>query len=196
MQAMDLRKTVEPKSDQLNFDDLIDCTKDITVTDVRLMGSEDQPVAINYEGDDGRPFKPCKSMRRVLIAAWGGKAEEWKGRSMRLYGDPDVKFGGQSVGGIRISHLTDIDGPKTYMLTVTRARRAGYTVQPMDPPERPPYPDDLFAEKLPAIQKTIEAGKITPEQTITRLQKTGQLTEKQRAAIRAIGEQNETGGAE
>lgn len=194
MHAMDLRKTIEPKSDQLNFDDLVDCTKDITVTDVRLMSSADQPVAINYEGDDGRPFKPCKSMRRVLIAAWGGKAEEWKGRSMRLYGDPTVKFGKENVGGIRISHLTDIDGPKTYMLTVTRARRSGFTVEPMETPERPPYPDDLFKEKLPDIKKTIESGKLTPEQAITRLQKTGSLSEKQRAKIREYKAQNETGG--
>lgn len=188
MQAVDIRKTVEPKSDQLNFDDLIDSEKDITVTDVRLMKSEDQPVAVHYEGDDGRPFKPCKSMRRVLIALWGGNAAEWRGRSMRLYGDPSVKFGGSAVGGIRISHMTDIDGEKSLMLTVTRARRAEYKVKPMDPPKRKPLADEVFNDKLPAIKALIEDGKSTPEQAITNLQKHyGEPTKAQREQIRKLG---------
>ena len=186
--VVDIRKTVEPKSDQLNFDDLIDSEKDITVTDVRLMKSDDQPVAVHYEGDDGRPFKPCKSMRRVLIALWGSKADEWRGRSMRLYGDPSVKFGGSAVGGIRISHMTDIDGEKSLMLTVTRARRAEYKVKPMDPPKRKPLPDEVFKDKLPAIKALIGDGKSTPEQAITSLQKHyGEPTAEQRKTIRALG---------
>lgn len=187
MQAVDIRKTVEPRSDQLNFDDLIDSTKDITVTDVRLMKSEDQPVAVHYEGDDGRPFKPCKSMRRVLIALWGSKADEWRGRSMRLYGDPSVKFGGAAVGGIRISHMTDVDGEKSLMLTVTRARRAEYKVKPMDRPKREPLADEVFDEKLPAIKDWVESGKGTPEQAITRLQQYGELNKEQREKVRALG---------
>lgn len=186
MEAVDIRKTVEPKSDQLNFDDLLDSTKDITVTDVRLTKSDDQPVAVHYEGDDGRPFKPCKTCRRVLIALWGGDAAKWRGRSMRLYGDPAVKFGGSAVGGIRISHLTDIDSPKSLMLTVTRARRAEYKVQPMSPPDKPPLTDEEFAAKLPAIIARIESGKGTPERAITFLQKDRELTDEQRARIRNI----------
>jgi hypothetical protein len=186
--AVDIRKTVEPKSDQLNFDDLIDSTKDITVTEVRLMKSDDQPVAVHYEGDDGRPFKPCKSMRRVLIALWGPRADKWAGRSMRLYGDPSVKFGGSAVGGIRISHMTDIEGEKSLMLTVTRARRAEYKVKPMDAPKRKPLADDVFNDKLPAIKALIEDGKSTPEQAITNLQKHyGEPSKEQREQIRALG---------
>lgn len=181
-----LLKTIEPRSDQLNFDDLIHSDKVITVTEVRVHASTEQPLSIHYQGDDGRPYKPCKSMRRVLIAAWGPRSEAWVGRSMRLYGDPSIRFGKDAVGGIRISHLTDIDGPKSYMLTVTRSRRAEYRVQPMDRAELPPYPDDLFEQKLPAIRSTIEAGTMTAEQAIARLQQTGTLTESQRATVRAI----------
>ncbi|MFW6024063.1 MAG: hypothetical protein ACOC8P_00410 [Dichotomicrobium sp.] len=188
MEAVDLRKTIEPKSDQLNADDLLDTTKDVTITDVKLHDSQDQPVSIHYEGDDGRPYKPCKSMRRVLIAAWGSQAEQWIGRSMRLYADPEVKFGGKKVGGIRISHLTNIDGPKSFMLTVTRARRSEYRVEPMGPPKRDALSDELFADKLPSVQALIEEGKLTPEQAITNLQKHyGEPSEEQRKKIRAIG---------
>jgi len=187
MNAQELRKTIEPKSDQLNFDDMLDCTKDIKVTGVRITGSADQPVTIDYDADDGRPYKPCKSMRRVLISAWGDRGAEWVGRSMRLYGDPDVKFGGANVGGIRISHLTDIETKKTYMLTTTRSRRAGFSVEPMKAQELPPLAADVFEEKISKIAALILDGKTTPEQAITNLQKHyGQPTKEQRAEIRGL----------
>ena len=186
-QAIDMTKTIEPKSDQLNADDLLDTTKDITVTDIKLHSSPDQPVSIHYLGDDGRPYKPCKSMRRVLVAAWGKDGGKWIGRSMRLYADPEVTFGKQKVGGIRISHLTDIDGPKSYMLTVTRARRAEYRVEPMDTPKRAELSQQVFDEKMTSIKALIEEGKLTPEQAITNLQKHyGEPTAEQRKTIRAL----------
>ena len=186
MQAVDISQTIVPKSDQLNADDLLACTKEITVTEVKLTDSEQQPVSIHYNGDDDRPYKPCKSMRRVLIAAWGPRADQWTGRSMRLYCDPDVKFGGSAVGGIRISHLSHIDQPKTYMLTVTRGRRSGYTVKTMEAEQKPPLPDDLFNEKLPSITEWIKNGDGTPEQAIVRLSTYGEMTKQQRETVRSI----------
>jgi hypothetical protein len=78
-----------------------------------------------------RPFKPCKSMRRVLIAAWGDKGKDWIGQSMTLYGESAVKFGGIEVGGIRISHVSGITEPMTLKLTTTRSQRSDYTVRPI-----------------------------------------------------------------
>ncbi|NKU61704.1 hypothetical protein GS891_00190 [Rhodococcus hoagii] len=49
---------------------------------------------------------------------------------MTLYRDPAVRFGGQDVGGIRVSHLSHIDKRLTLALTVTRGRRAPYVVEP------------------------------------------------------------------
>lgn len=197
MNVIDLRKTIEPKSDQLNADDLMDATKEITVTDVRLHGSEDQPVSIHYEGDDGRPYKPCKSMRRVLIACWGGQGESWIGKSIRLYADPEVKFGVQKVGGIRISHLTDIGKTRSLMLTITRARRREYTVEPMEAPSRKPLNDELFNEKLPLIKSQIESGTLTAEQAITTFQKHyGEPSKDHRDQIRSIADSVKGSGNE
>ena len=67
---LDISKTIAPKSEQLNADDLIAGPRTITVTSVKLV-AEDQPVAIHFAGDEGKPHKPCKSMRRVLVRAWG-----------------------------------------------------------------------------------------------------------------------------
>lgn len=68
-------------------------------------------------------------MRRVMVAAWGPDASQYVGRSMTLYRDPKVQFGGMQVGGIRISHMTHIERDMTMALTATRAKRAPYTVK-------------------------------------------------------------------
>ena len=127
----DLTRTIAPKSDQLNADDLIGRTPTITVTSVKLRGEPDQPIAINFEGDNGKPYLPCKSMRRVLVSVWGGDGNAYVGRRMTLFRDDKVQFGGLAVGGIRISHMSDIKREVTLALTATRASRKPYTVQPL-----------------------------------------------------------------
>lgn len=127
---MDMTRTIEPRSDQLNFDDVAAQSVTVTITGV-TKGTPEQPVNIETEQYPGRPYKPGKSMRRVLVACWGKDSSVYAGRRIRLYGDPDVRFGRERVGGIRISHLSHISEPMTVMLTVTRGRRAPFTVQPL-----------------------------------------------------------------
>lgn len=122
---------VAPKSDQLNADDLIGGPRTIRVTRVVGTNNADQPVAVHFEGDDGRPFKPCKSMRRVMIAAWGSTTSKYVGRSMTIYRDPKVVFAGAETGGIRISHMSHIDKRLDLALTITKAKRATYRVEPL-----------------------------------------------------------------
>jgi hypothetical protein len=119
----DLRDTIVPKSDQLNAEQLLGGPITVTVTDVRRGGGEEQPVVVHYEGEGGRPYKPCKSMRKILVFAWGPDGNDWVGRSMTLFNRPDVKFGGEEVGGIRISHLSHIDKDIAVALTATRGRK-------------------------------------------------------------------------
>ncbi len=127
---MNMLATIVPRSDQLNSDDLIGRTLTITVTKVSVEMAE-QPVAIFFEGDNGKPYKPGKSMRRVLVKAWGADAKEYIGRSMTLYRDDAVQFGGLAVGGIRISHMSHINGPLTMALTATRGNKKAFTVKPL-----------------------------------------------------------------
>jgi hypothetical protein len=123
----------------LNADDLITGPRIIKVREVRLL-SEDQPVGIYYDGDNGKPYKPCKSMRRVLVMLWGGDGSKYPGRSMRLYRDESVTFGAAKVGGIRISHMSDIDGEKVLSLTATKAQRKPFKVLPLRPGDAPKLP--------------------------------------------------------
>lgn len=127
----DLRSTIVPKSDQLNAEQLLAGDMTITVTDVR-MGSEDQPVILHYENDQGRPYKPCKTMRKLLIFAWGEDGRRWIGKSMTLYNDQQVRFGGMTVGGIRISHLSHIDREISVSLTATKGKKAQHNILPLE----------------------------------------------------------------
>jgi hypothetical protein len=127
---MDITKTVEPRSDQLNFDDVASTDLTITIVEVKAGGPE-QPVELHNSEYPGRPYKPGKSMRRVLIAAWGTEASAYVGRRITLYGDPTIRFGKDAVGGIRIRALSHITEPLTVALTVTRGKRAPFTVQPL-----------------------------------------------------------------
>lgn len=126
---IDMSGTITPKSDQTNSEDLLVGPKTIRVTGVVLTGDEQQPVAIDYEGCNGRPYKPCKSMRRVLVALWGSNAGLYIGRSMTLYCDQSVAFGGSAVGGIRISAMSDIAKDSAVLLTVKRAVRKPFQVK-------------------------------------------------------------------
>jgi hypothetical protein len=127
----DMLKTIVPKSSQLNADDLIgDHSLTIKITKVSIAAG-DQPVALHFENDGGKPYMPCKSMRRVMVNVWGSDANKYVGRSMTLYRDDKVVFGGMAVGGIRISHMSDIEKDVTLALTVTRANRKPFTVKPL-----------------------------------------------------------------
>src|SRR5574337_740307 len=145
---IDLRPTIEPRSDQLNADCLLAGPLTIKVTEVAINDGGEQPVAIHYEGENGRPFRPCKSMRRVLVKAWGADGRKYVGKSMTLFCDPDVTFGGAKVGGIRISHVSDIERPFAMALTTTRSKRSQYSVQPLVASKS--APDDLESVKKEA----------------------------------------------
>jgi hypothetical protein len=136
----------------MNADDLISGSITIKVNKVTLNAS-DQPVSIHYDGGEGRPFKPCKSMRRVLILAWGSDGDDYIGKSMTLFADPKVKWAGAEIGGIRISHLSHIEGKLRMMLTETRGKKSPFVVEPLVIELGAAMSDDQFAEFSSAIEE-------------------------------------------
>lgn len=184
--SIDMSKTIVPKSDQLNAEDLLSGPRTVTIKEVRR-GSAEQPVDIHLEEFD-RPFKPSKTVRRLLVVAWGADAAAYVGRRMTLFRDPAVRFGGAEVGGIRISHMSHLETRLSVALTVTKGRRTPYVVEPLaDAPARQPErsaarPD--FAALIKAAQSR-EALRQLFEQAGT----TGALTDQLRAQFKARGEQ-------
>ncbi len=152
MDVTDLRSTIIPKSDQLNSEQLLGGPMVITVTEVRRSASEDQPLIVHYEGDNGRPFKPCKTMRKVMILAWGSDGTRWAGHSAQLYNDPSVRFGGSAVGGIRISHMTGIDRAIEVSLTATKGKKALHRIEPLTV-DQAPHLDDVLEAIAAATNK-------------------------------------------
>lgn len=127
---MDMSNSIIPKSDQINADDLM--TGPVTVTIEKVSaGSAEQPVDVHLVEFPGRSFRPSKSMRRVMVAAWGAETTIYTGKRMTLYRDPRIKFGKDEVGGIRISHMSDINGSLKIALTITRGRREIFIVEPL-----------------------------------------------------------------
>src|ERR1035441_7564104 len=148
---MDMSATIAPKSDQLNADDLIVGPRTVTITGVTPGDNPDQPAnIISAEFGDGRPFKPCKSMRRVMVTVWGPDASAYVGRRMTLYREPGVRFGTQEVGGIRISHISHLDKRVTLALTVTRGKRASFSVEPL-----PSAPATITADTAAEFERRI-----------------------------------------
>lgn len=133
----DMRGVIIAKSDQTNSDDLIGGPRTINITQVHIAPNGEQRVSVFYEGDNGKPWKPCKSMCRVLVEAWGPDANKYVGRSVTLYKDPKVKWGGLEVGGIRISHLSHIERDMILALTETRGKRTPFMVRVLQDAPKP-----------------------------------------------------------
>ena len=127
---MDLSDSIVPRSDQINADDLIAGPITVTITDTKP-GEAEQPVDILLVETPGRAYRPSKSMRRVMVAAWGKQSTAYAGRRLTLYRNPDITFGREKVGGIEISHMSHIDKPLTLALTRARGKRTPFTVQPL-----------------------------------------------------------------
>lgn len=125
----DLSSTIIPKSDQLNADQLLGGPLEILITGVSRGTDEKQPIFIDYQGGEGRPWKPCLTMRKVLIAAWGSDGRSWIGKSAVLFNDPSVQYGGMQVGGIRISALSDIPSDMTVTVTEKRGKKAKIVIK-------------------------------------------------------------------
>lgn len=148
---MDLTESIQPRSDQINADDLIAGPITYTVREV-IGGKAESPFDFMLVETD-RAYRPSKTMRRVIVAGWGPEAKVYGGRRLTIYREPSIKFGGQTVGGIRISHMSHIEQRVEVMLQVTRGKREKFIVEPL--------PDPTPAEKLASLREEWKIA--TPE---------------------------------
>lgn len=138
---MDLTNTIAPKSDQLDAVDLVGGSRTFTIVSVSVTDAE-QPVSITLK-EFPRVWRPGLSMRRVLVSCWGADANVYAGRRVTLYCDPEVRFGGQEVGGTRISHLSHLKRPKKVALLVSRGKSVVVVVQPLVETPESPVPEQV-----------------------------------------------------
>ena len=158
----DMAATIVPKSNQTNADDFITGPRTITVSRVEVRPGQEQPVSVHYEGDNGKPYKPCKSMCRVIVQAWGADSANYPGKSMTLYRDDEVTWGGMKVGGIRISHMSHIDRDLAMALSVSKSKRQMVLVKRLQTPEVNARADEHW-QQYHNIMVTQVAGTETPD---------------------------------
>ena len=182
MTGLDLTESIVPRSDQLNAEHLLTGPYTVTISEVRK-GTGEQPFDFHLVEFPGKPFRPSKTVRRILVHAWGVDANTYAGRRLTIYRDPDVRFGGQAVGGIRVSHMSHIDKPFTIALTETRGKRASHTIKPLpaDAPRTAPVPN--YMEDARAAQNIAGWRKVWQ-----RAKDAGHLTDALKAELTAIGE--------
>jgi hypothetical protein len=154
----DMSAVIVPKSDQINADDLIGGDLTITITGVTVSPGQEQPVSMKFEGST-KVFRPCKSMARVMVAAWGPDSSAYVGRSLQLYRDPTVKWGGLEVGGIRIRKMTDMPDNRamTMALTATKGQRKPYIVHPLIIEAAPEKPASMTCDEAVSLAKAAAA---------------------------------------
>lgn len=133
---MDLTQTIQPNSLQLNADDLVSGPVIVQIQEV-IAGDAEQPVFVKLVQFPGRTYRPSKSMRRVMVEAWGKEASIYAGRSLELFRNPDIRFGKDVVGGIQISRMSHLEKPLKIALTVSRGKRSQFSVTPL-PAALPP----------------------------------------------------------
>ena len=172
---MDISKAIEPKSDQLNASDLILGPQTFTISEVKE-GSDEQPVNIHLVELPKRPYRPSKTMLRVLASQWGRTTGDWAGRGLTLFRNPAVKWAGKEIGGVEVSHMSHIPKKFTIVLPVSKGATGSYTVQPL-PSAAPAPARDWLAEAgklsdvaaLRALWKEAKAGGADPS-TLAKIQ--------------------------
>lgn len=173
--TLDVTKAIEPKSDQLNSDDLLTGPRTIRIRDVKIQATAEQPVWIYFDGDNNKPWKTAKTSTRTLAAIWGPDASKWVGLSCTIYCDPTVTWGGAAVGGIRVSHMEGLTSPRTLMLTKTRGKKGATVIKPLEvqkvSAKTEPTTRDLPAEIQAAKSMTADEkkewwGKLTQDEKI------------------------------
>lgn len=163
---MDLTESIVPRSDQINADELIAGPVTYTVREV-VAGAAEQPFDFRLVETD-RAYRPSKTMRRVIVNAWGADAAAYAGRRLTLYREPSIQFGGQTVGGIRISHMSHISKRVEVMAQTTRGKRETFTVDPL--PEVKVAGTDLHRRIAKAVAAFAGIG-VTDGQLETRIGK-------------------------
>jgi hypothetical protein len=151
----DMRAVIEPKSDQLNTDDLISGPRTIRIRDVKIAPSGEQRVSVFFDGDNGKPWRPCKGMCRIMVEAWGADAKEYIGRWCTLYREPKVTWAGLQIGGIRISHMSHIERDMVTAVTESQKRRSPLIVKVLTVPAPAAKVDDKAAKLTAMVDKLL-----------------------------------------
>jgi len=150
----DISKALQAKSDQLNADDLIGREMHVKITGVNYdEDRKQQKLWIYYDQDpeQKKPWKPCKSMLRILAYIWTTDAEKYVGRELLLYRDESVKYAGEEVGGIRVKAASHISSAQTIRVALTKHSKKAHYIDKLE--TKPSVEERAETAKSMAIQE-------------------------------------------
>lgn len=137
----DMSAVIIAKSDQINADDLVAGPMIVTIAAVKITPGTEQPVQMSLE-ETSKFFRPCKTVSRVMVSLWGADANQYVGRSLRLFRDPNVTWAGVKVGGIRVDQASHIDGERSLVVKESQKVSKVHKIKPLvmqkAEPEAPP----------------------------------------------------------
>jgi len=135
----DISHTLAPNSDQIDAIDLHHSGPRTFTVERVVVTNGDQPVNIHVRELD-RVYRPSKNMRRVIADCWGIDSAQWADHRFTLYYDPEVMFGRDKTGGVRISHASHIDASVKTPIIVSRGKAGVWTTKPL--PDAPAAPTE------------------------------------------------------
>jgi len=129
-EVVDISQMLEAKSDELVADDLMGGDRVLLITRVDLNGADAKKFRLHYAGDNGKPWRPCKGMCRVLAHGWrSNNAATYVGRSVKVFRYADAIYGGKKVGGVRVKGMSHIAAPFSIPVKESRTLIKEYKIE-------------------------------------------------------------------
>jgi len=112
MKTLSDSDTIKNTTPFIGYVDLVGCGNvKLTISDVEdASGDKVDGVREAKAGTYALSFKEIKERKMLvqgrkkkhLMRTFGKKKSDWVGKVIEVYADPDVKFGGVAVGGLKI----------------------------------------------------------------------------------------------
>jgi hypothetical protein len=139
--GLDIASTLTGASTELTADDLIGGPRLLRITRLEMSDDKKRPLSIFYNGDEGRPWRPCLMMRRVLVGCFGTNSDDFIGQTVEVYRDNSVTYGAkgeglQQVGGVRLKRAS-IKERMSFNIQAKRGQKIPYIVNPIPQSELP-----------------------------------------------------------
>lgn len=167
----DIAHTLIARSDQMNAVDIIGTERLLKIVSVDVKQSGEQPVTIHYEGENGRPWKPALTARRILASLWGSESAKWIGHTVAVHCDATVVYAGEEVGGIRPHAATGIETTQVIKLKEKRGPKPKtFEIKPlrMDTSKPKPTAVEFSMENYRRAVEKITKESETAEELTTR----------------------------
>lgn len=134
MTELHIAPFIESASDRIIGDDLIAGPQTYTITGAKgIVEDKKKRLRLDLDGS-AKPFIPCKGMARLMGHLWGPDASKWIGKTVTLYRDPDVRFGADMTGGVRICAASNIDAQQSVPIRISQKSVKTYKVDPIAQP--------------------------------------------------------------